>query len=887
MSDTTADKLSLLNTSKKDIRGAINNRLSAQSIVMPEETPLSEYDVYIKMIQGGDYYTVASVEDLSTITNPRTNALAVVYDKTHNSNFVDVYIYQDNQWKPVPNVYTATANKILSGETALGALGPIEGSMPNNGTLTITPTTSQQSIPAGYISGGTVEAVTASVDPNIVQSNIKAGVTILGVQGNVEPDKPDQTKTATPTTSQQIIEPDTGYELASVTVNGVTSDVDANIVPENIKSGTTILGVTGSLPDTSDATATSADMLAPKTAYVNGSKITGTIISEYKDDSTPEFGNIILTNNTNYTVLDINYIDNVALVKVSNTQIKVCKIINNTIVTTSAVTFNTTDFATIGNQNRLIDSKFLYDNNTNEFAICGIIWVNYTPWISRFFSFVQYLNKTTLATSTKLTLQVEMGTDGTVPSGVILPRPHHPECFAFYMLFGNNGNQHGLLNFYISNNTIHWASIFVTNWENHGSVRIGKWTAEGTKLYITDTINTYYVYSVSIDNTVWTRIYSNTVIPLTDVIGITSGTSTYDMTINSVIGTSDISLTQTTLNWVVYEDWLFIINSNNVKAYKIDGNAVIYKLTYGTTVTSIIGCFDRVWANYGNTFYSIDAATPVQVLYKITRNGIKYYSTNDSTGVAEDLIDGKVMYNNYGKIYGSIPNNGYLTYSPSSQYQSIPAGYTTGGVVNAAAIEDTSEYNDCLTLSRSILGGDHILHYQLEYIRSTGTQYIDTNITATNDVDIEVTFKCSDTSPNYMRLYGDQTSGSYTVYMRDTSVTSWCFNSGDAVTINATTSYRTIKYLGSTGQVYLDNAYLSTATRSGNTGRKLWLFRGGDRYSKFNLQKCRIWASGTLVRDFIPVKRTSDNVVCLYDKVSGTYFTNIGTGTFTAGPIVS
>ena len=118
--------------------------------------------------------------------------------------------------------------------------------MPNNGALSYTPTTSQQSIPAGYTSGGTISAVTSAIDSNITQANIRSGVTILGVQGNLEPDKPDQTKTATPTTSQQIIEPDTGYELASVTINAVTSAIDNNIVTGNIKDGVTILGITGS-----------------------------------------------------------------------------------------------------------------------------------------------------------------------------------------------------------------------------------------------------------------------------------------------------------------------------------------------------------------------------------------------------------------------------------------------------------------------------------------------------------------------------------------------------------------------------------------------------------------------------------------------------------------
>ena len=50
------------------------------------------------------------------------------------------------------------------------------------------------------------------------------------------------------------------------------------MIPGNIKAGATILGVDGksSVVDTDDADATAGDILSGKTAYVNGQKITGT-----------------------------------------------------------------------------------------------------------------------------------------------------------------------------------------------------------------------------------------------------------------------------------------------------------------------------------------------------------------------------------------------------------------------------------------------------------------------------------------------------------------------------------------------------------------------------------------------------------------------------------
>lgn len=177
-------------------------------------------------------------------TDPTSNQYKIYYTGENYTNLIGYKVQGQNIY--LHNNYGNSTDKITPDIIVYDYYGnKINGTMTNNGTLTYTPTTSQQTIPQGYTDGGTIAAVTAAIDANITQNNIKAGVTILGVQGNLEPDKPDQTKTATPTTSQQVIEPDTGYELVSVTVNAVTSSIDQNITAGNIKKDVTILGVTG------------------------------------------------------------------------------------------------------------------------------------------------------------------------------------------------------------------------------------------------------------------------------------------------------------------------------------------------------------------------------------------------------------------------------------------------------------------------------------------------------------------------------------------------------------------------------------------------------------------------------------------------------------------
>lgn len=77
---------------------------------------------------------------------------------------------------------------------------------------------------------------------------------------------------------------------------GGAAPIDPNLLAENIKSGVTISGVTGTF--TNDGTATASDMASGVTAYVNGEKVTG-IIKKYSSgtwrDGTPtsdSLGNI-------------------------------------------------------------------------------------------------------------------------------------------------------------------------------------------------------------------------------------------------------------------------------------------------------------------------------------------------------------------------------------------------------------------------------------------------------------------------------------------------------------------------------------------------------------------------------------------------------------------
>lgn len=121
---------------------------------------------------------------------------------------------------------TATASDILLGQTAYVSGNKLTGTMPNNGAVTgsITTKAGQYTIPLGYHDGSGKVGISSSEQAKIVATNIRQGITILGVTGTMSgtEDVNAQAKTITPSASSQVVTPDTGYNyLSQVTVNAI------------------------------------------------------------------------------------------------------------------------------------------------------------------------------------------------------------------------------------------------------------------------------------------------------------------------------------------------------------------------------------------------------------------------------------------------------------------------------------------------------------------------------------------------------------------------------------------------------------------------------------------------------------------------------------------
>ncbi len=102
-------------------------------------------------------------------------------------------------------------------------------------------------------------------------------------------------------------------------------------------------------------------------------------------------------------------------------------------------------------------------------------------------------------------------------------------------------------------------------------------------------------------------------------------------------------------------------------------------------------------------------------------NGKGGTDTSDATATVNDILDPKVAYAKGERIIGMMPNNGSLEYTPSENEQSIPLGYTSGGIIKPADITKLKDYEKCYDLAQTILSGATIPAKGLVY------NFIDSN----------------------------------------------------------------------------------------------------------------------------------------------------------------
>lgn len=247
--------------------------------------------------------------------------------------------------------------------------------------------------------------------------------------------------------------------------------------------------------------------------------------------------------------------------------------------------------------------------------------------------------------------------------------------------------------------------------------------------------------------------------------------------------------------------------------------------------------------------------------------GVKENNTTINTNMYIQIVSGITSQSTYEPYHEPITTNIYLD-KPIDGKANIPSEYT-----------------------------------EVEYLESTGTQYIDTSFKSTIYTSIETVFSTKAPTSD-ANLFGSRVSGGiqdYTIWINTSSnkgiACHFPFKSGSSRDTKWVYTGNIIdiptKLLITPENIKVNDelVYTFTDTRTEYTPNlNAYIFARNDNgnsasLGRFKVYYFKIWDEGQLVRDLVPCYRKSDNVAGLYDLVNNTFYTNQGTGNFIVGPI--
>ena len=189
-----------------------------------------------------------------------------------------------------------------------------------------------------------------------------------------------------------------------------------------------------------------------------------------------------------------------------------------------------------------------------------------------------------------------------------------------------------------------------------------------------------------------------------------------------------------------------------------------------------------------------------------------------------------------------------------------------------------------------------MVYTTLPYIEATGTQHIDTAYIPNSTTEVEIGVSgitansfSSSTGTWFLGARAGYLNNAYGFYYNPTLQQFYYAFRNIMPTAKYTTLYNAYKVIktNATG-LYVDGAKVIGITSSAFTAPVSLALCGLNNngsvisHTSFKIHYCKIWDSGNLVRDYIPVI-DKEGTVCMLDKVSGEFFYNQCTGEFIAG----
>ena len=288
-----------------------------------------------------------------------------------------------------------------------------------------------------------------------------------------------------------------------------------------------------------------------------------------------------------------------------------------------------------------------------------------------------------------------------------------------------------------------------------------------------------------------------------------------------------------------------------------------------------------------NTTY-VDGAPYTQTNYTFQSNyNLALFGQNDADGIDERLV---VM-----QLYGcQVYDDGVLVrdFIPCESPDGAVGLYdATNGMFYGNAGTGT------FAAGPAIQGNGLPVGYtQLEYIQSSGTQYIDTGFIPNQDTRVVCSFELLTDNGGHQVIFGariSSSSGQYLFgYAGHRSPPHWRSDYNTTQSNFPSSIPRSGRYeVDKDGNVtQLDSETVQAGAATFTAVVSMYLFAGNtngvvENQSSMKLYACQIYDEDAMVRNFVPCT-DPDGVVGLYDAVNGMFYANAGTGVFSDGPAV-
>lgn len=173
---------------------------------------------------------------------------------------------------------------------------------------------------------------------------------------------------------------------------------------------------------------------------------------------------------------------------------------------------------------------------------------------------------------------------------------------------------------------------------------------------------------------------------------------------------------------------------------------------------------------------------------------------------------------------------------------------------------------------------------QLEYIESTGAQWIDTGYIPTENTRVDLKWLSTDISGS-QAIIGCNWNGD-AMLLSIQSNKWWLHGSGVSSVTPSLTDPDIISFGAAASSFVVNGVTYNNAKdtlANAKTNMKIFGLSSNRSSAKGKLYYLNIYEGDTLVREYIPARRNTDNTVGLYDNITKSFFTDMSSNNFTAG----